>query len=188
MRQTVIRSRPEGMALFVVMMLLLVMSIAGVAMLRTGILEERMAAVTFDRALALQAAEIALRKGEERFNKGEIEASIVPDWSDAQSIKPALTVNGIVTNSYYLVLGARGEPGTAGAVLEVPIDVKNPALGKKSVVSVWSCSAASLAECKTGSVGERAVVILKSTYDRFTDKTKSHRTSWQEIERKERVP
>ncbi len=183
MRQTVIRNRPEGMALFVVMMLLLVMSIAGVAMLRTAILEERMAAVTFDRALALQAAEIALREGERKFNAGTTAAGSVPDWSDAQSIKPALTVNGIVTNSYYLVLGARGEPGTAGAVLEVPIDVKNPALGKKRVVSVWSCSAASLAECKTGSTGERAVVRLKSTYDKIlADTTKSQRTSWQEIE------
>ena len=183
MRQTVIRNRPEGMALFVVMMLLLVMSIAGVAMLRTAILEERMAAVSFDRALALQAAEIALREGERKFNAGTTAAGSVPDWSAAQSIKPALTVNGIVTNSYYLVLGAGGKPGTAGVVLEVPIDVKDPASGKKRVVSVWSCSAASLIECKEGSKGERAVVLLKSTYDKIlADTTKSQRTSWQEIE------
>ena len=172
------------MALFVVMMLLLVMSIAGVAMLRTAILEERMAAVTFDRALALQAAEIALREGERKFNAGTTAAGSVPDWSDAQSIKPALTVNGIDTNSYYLVLGVDGDPKKGpGKVAEVPVDVKNPALGKKSVVSVWSCSAASLAECKTGSTGERAVVRLKSTYDKIlADTTKSQRTSWQEIE------
>lgn len=78
MRQTVIRNRPEGMALFVVMMLLLVMSIAGVAMLRTAILEERMAAVTFDRALALQAAEIALREGEGSSMPGRPQPVVCP--------------------------------------------------------------------------------------------------------------
>ena len=126
MRQTVIRNRPEGMALFVVMMLLLVMSIAGVAMLRTAILEERMAAVSFDRALALQAAEIALREGEGQFNAGTTAAGSVPDWSDAQSIKPALTVNGIVTNSYYLARMMRSnKPEDVAVVSKVGVVFPN---------------------------------------------------------------
>jgi type IV pilus assembly protein PilX len=57
-------SRQRGVALAVVLILLLVVTLIGVASLRGVVLEERMAANQYDRSLAFQAAEAALRLGE----------------------------------------------------------------------------------------------------------------------------
>ncbi|MGH8076520.1 MAG: pilus assembly PilX family protein [Lysobacter sp.] len=54
----------RGVALLVVLMLLLVMTLLGLASLRGTLLEERMSASVFDRGLMFQAAESALRQGE----------------------------------------------------------------------------------------------------------------------------
>lgn len=56
--------RQRGVALLVVLMLLLVMTLLGLASLRGTLLEERMSASVFDRGLMFQAAEAALRQGE----------------------------------------------------------------------------------------------------------------------------
>lgn len=58
--------RQRGVALLVVLMLLLVMTLLGLASLRGTLLEERMSASIFDRGLMFQAAEAALRQGEAR--------------------------------------------------------------------------------------------------------------------------
>jgi len=57
--------RQRGVALLVVLMLLLVMTLLGLASLRGSIMEERMSANLFDRSLMFQAAEAALREGED---------------------------------------------------------------------------------------------------------------------------
>lgn len=57
--------RQRGVALLVVLMLLLVMTLLGLASLRGSIMEERMSANLFDRSLMFQAAESALRQGED---------------------------------------------------------------------------------------------------------------------------
>lgn len=54
----------RGASLLVVLILLLVMTVLGLAILRSTMLEERMSANMFDRSLAFQAAETALREGE----------------------------------------------------------------------------------------------------------------------------
>ena len=54
----------SGAALMVVLILLLVMTLLGLASLRGTLMEERMSANLFDRSLAFQAAEAALREGE----------------------------------------------------------------------------------------------------------------------------
>lgn len=54
----------RGASLLVVLILLLVMTVLGLAILRSTVLEERMSANMFDRSLAFQAAETALREGE----------------------------------------------------------------------------------------------------------------------------
>jgi len=54
----------QGAALLVVLLLLLVMTLLGLASLRGTLMEERMSAGGFDRALMFQAAEAALRQGE----------------------------------------------------------------------------------------------------------------------------
>nr|WP_159016282.1 PilX N-terminal domain-containing pilus assembly protein [Lysobacter profundi] len=60
-------SRPQtqrGVALAVVLILLLVMTLLGLASLRGTLMEERMSANQVDRSLSFQAAEAALREGE----------------------------------------------------------------------------------------------------------------------------
>jgi len=54
----------RGVALIVVLILLLIMTLLGLASLRGTLLEERMTANMFDRSLGFQAAEAALRQGE----------------------------------------------------------------------------------------------------------------------------
>lgn len=54
----------QGFSLIVVLLLLLVMTLLGVASLRGTMLEERMSAMTLDRGLGFQAAETALREAE----------------------------------------------------------------------------------------------------------------------------
>lgn len=57
-------SRQRGVALVVVLILLLVMTLLGLASMRGTLLEERMSGNMFDRGLAFQAAEAALREAE----------------------------------------------------------------------------------------------------------------------------
>ncbi|MCS3848981.1 type IV pilus assembly protein PilX [Xanthomonas arboricola] len=54
----------RGASLIVVLILLLLMTLLGLAVLRNTTLEERMSANLYDRSLGFQAAESALRQGE----------------------------------------------------------------------------------------------------------------------------
>ncbi|HET7656365.1 MAG TPA: PilX N-terminal domain-containing pilus assembly protein [Luteimonas sp.] len=54
----------RGVALVVVLVLLVVVTLLALASLRNTILEERMSAAVYDRSLAFQAVEAALREGE----------------------------------------------------------------------------------------------------------------------------
>lgn len=54
----------RGISLVIVLVLLLVMTLLGLAVLRSTLLEERMTANLFDRSLSFQSAEAALREGE----------------------------------------------------------------------------------------------------------------------------
>jgi type IV pilus assembly protein PilX len=58
------RARQRGVALVVVMLLLIVVSLLGLSAMRGTLMQERMAASLYDRNLALQAAEAALREAE----------------------------------------------------------------------------------------------------------------------------
>src|SRR5690606_8312266 len=51
----------QGVSLLVVLILLIVMSVLGIAVLRSSAMQERMSANMRDRSLAFQAAETALR-------------------------------------------------------------------------------------------------------------------------------
>lgn len=55
----------RGVTLVIVLILLLVMTLLGVASMRGVLMEERMAANMLDRSYAFQAAEAALREGED---------------------------------------------------------------------------------------------------------------------------
>lgn len=56
--------RQRGVALIVVLILLLVVTLLGLASMRGTLLEERMSGNLYDRSLSFQAAERALREGE----------------------------------------------------------------------------------------------------------------------------
>lgn len=56
--------REQGAALIVALLLLLIMTILGLSSIRTTVMEEKMTAASYDRSLAFQAAEAALRAGE----------------------------------------------------------------------------------------------------------------------------
>ncbi len=60
--------RQRGISLIVILLLLLVMTLIGLAVLRTTLLQERMSANLRDRSLSFQAAEAALRDAEEFIN------------------------------------------------------------------------------------------------------------------------
>lgn len=69
-----IRAAERGVALVVALILLLVTTILGLASIRSTSLQERMSANMYDRSLALQRAESALRAAE---------AAVTKDWSIA---------------------------------------------------------------------------------------------------------
>lgn len=56
--------RQQGVALFVVLMLLLVMTLLVLASMRSSLMNERMSGATYDRSLAFQLTESALREAE----------------------------------------------------------------------------------------------------------------------------
>jgi type IV pilus assembly protein PilX len=60
-----VHRRQHGVVLIVALVLLLVLSILGISSMQGTVMQERMAGNTFDRALAFQAAEAALRAGEQ---------------------------------------------------------------------------------------------------------------------------
>lgn len=63
-------ARQRGVALVVVLILLLVMTLLGLASLRGTLMEERMSAGSYDRSLSFQAAEAALREAEAALASG----------------------------------------------------------------------------------------------------------------------
>ena len=86
--------RPQGVALVVALMMLVVILVLGVTALRLSTAEERMTAYSLDRQLTFQAAEAALREIEERIENGRPDAganctdpAMVP--ADALRVCPA---------------------------------------------------------------------------------------------------
>ena len=68
LRTPVARQRQRGISLLVVLILLVVMSILGLAVLRSSAMQERMSANMYDRNLAQQAAEAALVAAQDYLN------------------------------------------------------------------------------------------------------------------------
>ena len=74
------RSRQAGVALVISLIILLMLTVLGVQGLQTVTLEEKMAGNFRDRQLAFEAAEAALRAGE--------------NWINAQNSPPVAAING----------------------------------------------------------------------------------------------
>jgi type IV pilus assembly protein PilX len=73
------RGQQRGAILVISLLLLLILTVLGVAMMRMTNMQERMAGNTRDLNLAFQGAEAALRAGEARFRVLPAE----PDWQPA---------------------------------------------------------------------------------------------------------
>ncbi|MEJ1096037.1 MULTISPECIES: PilX N-terminal domain-containing pilus assembly protein [unclassified Pseudoxanthomonas] len=84
----------SGASLIVVLILLLVMTLLGLAVLRTTLLDERMSANLYDRSLSFQTAETALREAEEAIQNAHLgNAKIGFDCSAVGVVCPSVPVN-----------------------------------------------------------------------------------------------
>jgi len=118
--------RQKGIALFISLVLLLVLTIIGVSAVQTTSLEERMARNTHDNVLAFQAAESALREAEQWVaanvvstavftaggNNGQYAAPVfgqAENWSDAgvwiggNSRVAVSTIQGVADQPRYII-------------------------------------------------------------------------------------
>lgn len=91
--------RQRGISLIVILMLLLVMTLIGLAVLRTTLLQERMSANLRDRSLSFQTAEAALRDAEEFINTENAKGNVVGfNCTAAGSQCPAIPENTYTGN------------------------------------------------------------------------------------------
>ena len=99
--------RERGAALIISMILLVLITLVGVASLRNVLLEEKMTANYYDRSLAFQAAEAGLRAGEA---VAEAQAAATP--KHAQALALAVPTNATLCSSSCLG-GLCSPPGPA---------------------------------------------------------------------------
>lgn len=86
----------QGASLVVVLILLLVMTLLGLALIRTTLLEERMSANLYDRSLSFQAAESALRDAEERIQTASLGGALIGfNCSTFGTVCPSIPVNAM---------------------------------------------------------------------------------------------
>ncbi|AIC09220.1 pilus assembly PilX family protein [Xylella fastidiosa] len=91
--------RQRGISLIVILLLLLVMTLIGLAVLRTTLLQERMSANLRDRSLSFQTAEAALRDAEEFIRTENAKGHVAGyDCTAAGSQCPAIPENTYTGN------------------------------------------------------------------------------------------
>lgn len=149
------RQHQRGVALVVALILLVVMTLVGLAGMRTVTLEEKMTASTFDRSLAFQAAESALREAEalvEAATAHPVAGAVLPStcttgpcwelntgWNDAAAL-----VNGSISVPPEYVLEYLGTTG--------PCDTASDECHLYRITA------------RIKNVTERSQVVLQSTY------------------------
>ena len=103
----------QGMSLLVVLILLVVMSILGVAVMRSSSMQERMAANLRDRSLATQAAEAALAAAQNYLNTNTKWRTTVPDATTCtnEGVCPTFTKKTAATWIAGPRVGVRGDDG-----------------------------------------------------------------------------
>ena len=160
------RKPQQGFSFLVVLILLVVMSILGVAVLRSSAMQERMSANLRDRSLAMQAAEAALRFAQDQVLNATggiwdkkiplpadcTASSICPTGSTATwRAGPTITTGGISTTTQFWIEYLGIGPGYKGSCDTLPpsLDCQSPLFR----VTVQSPAA--------GTTG-RAVVTLQS--------------------------
>ena len=148
----------HGISLLVVLVLLVVMSVLGVAVLRSSTLQERMSANLRDRSLATQAVEAALGAAQQVLAPWQTK---IPDISDcsthgvcpsytteaAAPWQPGPTVGGVATQYWIEYLGENQSAMETGGVI--------PGSSTTNTGPLFRITA------RSNSVG-RALVILQS--------------------------
>ena len=138
------KSSQQGFSLLVVLVLLIVMSALGIAILRSSAIQERMSANLRDRSLAMQAAEAAMR-----FAQNQVLGATADDWdkkipvsSDCVAGKsvcpagsvavwspaPTIKVGDVETSSEYWIEYLGLGPGYKGSCDSIPpsLDCRSP--------------------------------------------------------------
>jgi type IV pilus assembly protein PilX len=90
------RHSQRGVALVVALIFLVVITITGISNVRTVAQEEKMTAATLDRSLAFQAAEAALRFGENLVWANHTTPTYTPAYSDADASCPAGAIDNCI--------------------------------------------------------------------------------------------
>ncbi len=126
LRQPAQLSGQRGMALFISLVLLLVLTIAGVSSVQTTSLEQRMARNTHDSVLAFQSAESALREAEQALAAADPDPTTIPTggaggywpvspfgvlphwadptvWTGAGSVVVTNTIAGVESQARYII-------------------------------------------------------------------------------------
>jgi type IV pilus assembly protein PilX len=131
------QSKQRGASLLIVLLLLLVMTLLGLASLRSTLLEERMASNQLDRSYSFQTAESALRTAENAVLAGGLafptsgacvnglcppyNAANAPQWAGANAFTGALTMGAQygLTTQYVIEYAGEGQ-NTNGCKALVP--------------------------------------------------------------------
>jgi type IV pilus assembly protein PilX len=134
------RSRQNGVALFISLVLLLVLTIAGVSAVQTTTLEERMARNSHDAMMAFQSAESALRQAETWMEANVNSTAIFNDagtnglwtaaefdeddrwtnagvWSGAASVQVPVSVPDVAEQPRYIIEWLATVERTEGAAM-----------------------------------------------------------------------
>ena len=111
--------RQQGVSLLVVLILLLVMSLLGIAVLRSSALQERMRANMVDRNEAVQAAETGLLVAQQSVIRGTFN----PMWNGSQTFTALRTGAGktCAGHGYCDRSDPNGDPSTPSATWETAI-------------------------------------------------------------------
>jgi type IV pilus assembly protein PilX len=171
------RGRQEGAALIVVLMLLVIVTVLGIASMRGAIMQERMAANIMTRGMAFQVAEAGLRQAEVLARDGTItfptgggcaggrcaDASwdVAGFWNDGGAgyqTGSAVEIGGGRTISPKFVIENFGTSAVTGSGTSSCIDLSKPCFSgvSQSVYRITSYAAAP----------NGAEVILQSLYRR----------------------
>ena len=130
-------TKQRGVALMIALVVLLVLSMIGISGMQGTILEERMAGNMYDRNLAFQAAEAALRAGEANALAGvnidfDVEGAVAPaelqydaNWPGT-AISYAIALAGLDTAPEYIIERQHALP---------PLEADQPLLAPLMLVS-----------------------------------------------------
>jgi type IV pilus assembly protein PilX len=167
------RSRQRGAILATSLLLLIILTVLGVAMMRMTTMQERMAGNTRDLNLALQAAEAALRDGEDRVSPARLAAKPRPtgypgcQFCDLTTVPVDATQYDWTTAQEYGTAGTKDFPGLSadprylivelGYVPDSQLTGQNDTLSGRDFYQITARS--------TGASGQ-ANTVLQTTYPR----------------------